>query len=617
MNILDERTTKETVLEEYKSYPSTMSDLSDKPFYESRLAPIFYEIPMNSKVLDVGCNDGVFMQMLKEKRDCRVTGIDVSEVAIAEARKKNLDVQIADAENMPFPDNYFDVVTCMEVLSHLYDPSKALKEIRRVLKPHGFILGSCPHKNLETYVWEDKRMHRRYFDEQELHQLLGESFERTWMKVLTGGQFAVSMAHSFLADQPCEMLFKSGHADTLGWDAALQDRSILRSWFGGTQTPGTFYYRMGGFADKMQKLGAETHYNPYNENDRDSCSEWANKIRWIPSEKRFLNQHIVDQIYTLWKASDMSVWQITSSRDVLLILNALRDPKNIHPLHPKKPLLIEMDDWMFDIPSWNYASHPYQPNSDNEAVAFDQLKLADAVICSTDYLKEKIEQLFPSKPTYVVKNSLDFDIWDNLERSTKMHDEKPELVRIIYTGCSNHSGDLEIIKKPLLALLDEFPHLEFISIPFKCFEDVKHPRFIQWDGWAALSKFPQMIANWEPDVGIAPLRDAEFNRVKSNLRWLEYSALKIPTIASRIYPFEKSISNNKDGLVVGNSAKEWYEAMRGLIVDKGKRTAIGEAAYKKVKKDFNMDEVAKTYLSVLKNIKDEFIRNMESMRKAS
>lgn len=615
MKLITQNTTKEQVLEEYKNYPSTLSEI--EPYHESRLAPILYEIPKGSMVLDVGCNDGTFMQLLKEKRSCNVFGVDVSETALEEAKKKGLSVQYADAEKLPFSDGTFDVVVCMEVLSHLFDPAGAVREMRRVLKKNGVLLGSTPHLNLERYAWEDKRMHRRYFDEDGLCQILKEGFSRTWLKVLNGAQFAMSLAGSFLGDQPCEMLFKSGNTDTLGWDAALQDRSTLRCWFGFTQTPGTVYYRMSGFADKMQKMGAETHYNPYDELDRDGCSEWSQKVKWIHSERRYVNQHIIDTLFNLMKAADMSIFQVTFSRDVLAYLTAFRDPLDKYPNHPKKPLLIEMDDWFFDLPSYNIASGPYHPNSEPESVAYDQIKLADAIICSTQYLKEKIAQLFPEKPAYVIKNTLDFDIWDNVERPTKCHDEKSDLVRIVYTGCGNHSGDLEIVKKPILALLDEFPNLEFVTLPFKCFEDVTHPRFFQLDVWVGLSQFPKLVAAWEPDIGIAPLRDNEFNRVKSNLRWLEYSALKVPTVASRVYPFEKSISNNKDGLVVGNSAKEWYDALKALIVDKGRRAALGEAAYKRVKKDFNMEDGARAYLSVLKKIKDEFIRHSSGVRSSS
>jgi len=607
MNIIDAETTKEQITKEYESYPSTMSDLQDKPYYQSRLAPIFYEIRPGSKVLDVGCNDGVFGAVLKDRLKCDVTGVDLSDVALELAKKRGLNVLKADAENLPFEDHSFDVVCCMEVLSHLFDPEKALKEMRRVLKKNGILLGSCPHKTLETYAWEDKRMHRRYFDVNELHELLGKHFEKSWIRTLTGGQFALSLAQSFLADEPAEMLFKSGADSTMDWDQALKDRSILRCWFGASQTPGTVYYRMSGFADKMQEMGAQVHYNPYDENSFNSPGDWCQKIAYLKSENRVINAHIVHELEALLKAADMSVFQIMPTRDMVLVLTTAR--KGVI----KKPMWVEIDDWIFDVPSYNLASTPYHPNSEMESVAYDQIKLSDGIIVSTEYLKEKFSQIFPEKRIYVVRNCIDFKKWDAVERPHALHEANPELVRIGYTGCGNHSGDLELIKEPIRALLEEFENLEFVCLEFESLKGIKNPRFKPVDKWVGISAFPQIAASWEMDIGIAPLRDHELNRAKSNLRWLEYSALKVPTIASRVYPFEKSISHKTNGILVGNSKREWYDAMKALIVEKGERARLGANAYAKIKKDYNMDEVAKSYLSILKQIKSEFLKN-ESKR---
>lgn len=604
-NQIIDTTTKEELQSHYRDYPVTGGEnlLEDKPFYESRLMPLFFETPIGSTVLDVGANDGTFIEMLEKKRQCKVFGVDISEIAIAEAKRRGVNVQFADAHKLPFEDKTFDVVILSEVISHVQNPDEVLAEIRRVLKKNGMLLGSAPHANLQRFAWEDKRMIRQYYTEDELHAILQKQFGRSWIRVLNGAQFAVSMKSSFLANQPAEMLFKAGSDSVLGWDAALQDRSILRCWFGFTQGPGDVYYRMSGYCDKMQKLGAETHYDPYDDRDMESTMKWWKKIQYLPSEKRFTNQHIVNELENLLRASDMSVFQITSSRDILLLLTTAR--KGVI----KKPIITEMDDWIFDLTSYNSASGAYFPNSEPESVAYDQIKLSDAFIVSTEYLKEKLATL-TDKPIYVIKNSLDFYIWDNVLKRRPAHEANPELIRLGYSGCGNHSGDMEVVKRPIEALLEEFPNLEFISMPFESLDGINNPRFKKFEMWAPLSIFPQVLSDWELDIGIAPLRDHELNRAKSNLRWLEYSALKIPTIMSSVEPFKKSVTHKKDGFLVGNSEKEWYDAMKALIVDQRERAKIGESAYLKVKKDFNMDKVAKTYLSVLKNIKHDLIRDL-------
>jgi len=54
---------------------------------------------------------------------------------------------VGDAEKLPFPNEYFDVVLCIETLEHLMEPPKAANEIKRVLKPSGKIILTTPSKH--------------------------------------------------------------------------------------------------------------------------------------------------------------------------------------------------------------------------------------------------------------------------------------------------------------------------------------------------------------------------------------------------------------------------------------------------------------------------------------
>lgn len=97
------------------------------------------------RLLDIGCGGGsITIGLAAAVAPGEVAGVDVSEPAIAAARKagvdvKNLIFEIGDALALPFDDGSFDVVFCHAVLQHLESPLQALREARRVLRPGGVI----------------------------------------------------------------------------------------------------------------------------------------------------------------------------------------------------------------------------------------------------------------------------------------------------------------------------------------------------------------------------------------------------------------------------------------------------------------------------------------------
>jgi SAM-dependent methyltransferase/glycosyltransferase involved in cell wall biosynthesis len=596
LNLINKNTEKEQVLDAYKTYPDTQPKGFDQ-FHSSTVDPMFCEIPEGSKVLDVGCNSGAFLEHLKNKK-CDAIGVDVSETALEIARAKGLNVLNADAENLPFGDAEFDVVILREVLVHVHDRVKALKEIRRVLKPSGFLLGSSPHSNLENKVWDDSVIHHRYYTEETLLADLDQAFEKTYLKVLKGGQLSVGLASSNLAEEPAELLWKSGSLSTEAWEASfLNDTKTLRVWMGPTQPPGDVYYRMIGFAAKMRQMkDTEIGFENFNWSDNNSCSDWQRKI-FLNEDGEPLSMLALDQLEKVLKVSDPWVFQITYHEDIVTLFDALKEA------YPNKKLITENDDWIFDIPAYNVASNPYRPNSEKEKLADEQFKLSDAIIVSTSFLKENLERMYPNKPIYIIPNSIDFNIWDSVKSDGKMEAKPEGVVRIGYTGCANHGGDMEIIKPVIMSLLDEFQNLEFIiAQDLGTFKDVSHPRLKFTDRWVSIVDYPSMVKGWDLDIGIAPLRDHNFNRAKSNLRWLEYSALSLPTVASKVRPFSECINSGLNGILC-STKQEWYAQLKRLIQDKDERVRLGNMGRSSVFKDFNMDTIAQKYRSVLEEIK--------------
>lgn len=100
-----------------------------------------------SNLLDVGCGTGFTACLTAKKYNCHVVGIDMSEPMVArsteKARKENLtkvEFQVADVTQLPFEDQFFDVVimeSFLNILGKADIIKKALDEISRVTKPGG------------------------------------------------------------------------------------------------------------------------------------------------------------------------------------------------------------------------------------------------------------------------------------------------------------------------------------------------------------------------------------------------------------------------------------------------------------------------------------------------
>lgn len=102
------------------------------------------------QVLDVGCGAGFLANDLAQAR-FQVTGVDLSPSSLMVARAHDhthaVDYIQADAYRLPFADASFDVVTCMDFLEHVEDPSAIVREISRVLRPEGLFVFHTFNRN--------------------------------------------------------------------------------------------------------------------------------------------------------------------------------------------------------------------------------------------------------------------------------------------------------------------------------------------------------------------------------------------------------------------------------------------------------------------------------------
>jgi SAM-dependent methyltransferase len=111
------------------------------------------------RILDVGCGTGANLELLSQFGEAE--GVDVSEDALSFCRARGLEkVRRGAAEELPYEDASFDLVTGLDVVEHLDSDVAGLKEMHRVLKPGGRILLFVPAFMFLWGVQDDISHHR-------------------------------------------------------------------------------------------------------------------------------------------------------------------------------------------------------------------------------------------------------------------------------------------------------------------------------------------------------------------------------------------------------------------------------------------------------------------------
>lgn len=231
---------------------------------------------------------------------------------------------------------------------------------------------------------------------------------------------------------------------------------------------------------------------------------------------------------------------------------------------------------------------------------------ADAVCVSTSALQQQVSRF--NRNVYCVPNYLDSSLWA-LEAERTHSDpaygrnvDGP--VKIGYVGTGSHQDDMEIVAEVMRRLSKEYQEkiqIEVIGVfqknPVTFGERVglpkKHdyPNFVKW---------LQQRVHW--DIGIIPLLDNDFNRNKSNLKFLEYAALDAAIICSDTESYRGIARHEVNCLTVANTKEAWYTAIKRLIDDRLTRERLAKNAREEVRKQYTVQGNAPVYLQMLEAV---------------
>lgn len=164
--------------------------------------------PVAGMILDIGSNDGTFTNFIYQNtHPKRIVGIDVLKSSVDWANKKwgenkKIQFRVVDAHNLPFKAQEFDAVFSLEMLEHVYDPQKVLREARRVLKKGGYGVFLVPTDNalfkIVWYLWGHYRgkiwkdTHIQSFQ----HSSLEDAVKKAGFTVDKSRKFLLGMLHA-------------------------------------------------------------------------------------------------------------------------------------------------------------------------------------------------------------------------------------------------------------------------------------------------------------------------------------------------------------------------------------------------------------------------------------
>lgn len=128
--------------------------------FKKRVQTIFEWIePTDDKIIfDCACGRGFYLNMIRTVSKARLVGLELDPDVIAKTKRNighlpNITLTRANIYAQPFPDGYFDAAILSEILEHVDDDVRGLREVYRVLKPGGVIAITVPNANY-PFWWD-------------------------------------------------------------------------------------------------------------------------------------------------------------------------------------------------------------------------------------------------------------------------------------------------------------------------------------------------------------------------------------------------------------------------------------------------------------------------------
>lgn len=256
------------------------------------------------------------------------------------------------------------------------------------------------------------------------------------------------------------------------------------------------------------------------------------------------------------------------------------------------PVIFDLDDDLLSIPEGSPSREAYARYQDSLR---ELAARAALVTVSTEPLVQRMADF--NERAVVVPNQLDEGLWMHPLLPARTGDGVFEL---LYFGTDTHVADLALLREALEELTGRI-RLNVIGGAPANAEDSWYRRIEVPSGFSSYPRFASWLSGMrsEFDAGVIPLVDDQFNRAKSDLKFLEMAALGLPVLASEVSPYADTIRNGETGILVPNTSAAWRAALEAISVDGPRRAVLRRAAYDYVSTERRLGDSVRAYLDLI------------------
>lgn len=264
----------------------------------------------------------------------------------------------------------------------------------------------------------------------------------------------------------------------------------------------------------------------------------------------------------------------------------------------KKKLVYDIDDNLLDLSDIdNYKKNIVRILARN----------ADCMIVTTENLKLRMSKFCNN--IVILPNYLSLK---NIEKRRNQNYHFNDKIKIGYMGTFSHQEDFQMIKLPLMKLLNKYKdkvEFEILGVleNISTLHNMPNVTVLSLEGRSRYDKFWEYMCEhvyW--DIGLAPLKFNKFTACKSDIKFFDYASMKIAGVFSRHPAYEKTVINGVNGMLCDNTPEDWFFTLEKLVQEKMLVKNLAQKAHKKLYDERiledNCDLWMEVILSLTKNI---------------